>query len=184
MKRVRFGEQEFSAMGFLDQATTTREIPVTVLLPGFQARCELQVYGMLQMFINDDQKPVFPLKNVTLYGLEAGNPAVSMSVGEIFALKAQCQAVVLDSMFSHEDTGLMARIERLVVYTSHYAIEGDFHMGKDTLISDFIASSRAQFVGATNVSVFPLFQPQAAVIQQAPLAFIHREAVQMHHLMG
>jgi len=171
-------------MGFLDQATTTRDIPVTVLLPGFQARCALQVYGMVQMFINDDQKAVFPLKNVTLHGLEAGNPAVSMNVGEVFVLKAQCHALVFDAMLSHEDTGLMARIERLVVYTSHYAIEGDFHLGKDIPVSDFIAGSRSQFVGATNVNIFPLFQPQAAVVQQAPLVFIHRQAVQMHHLIG
>jgi hypothetical protein len=171
-------------MGFLDQATTTRDIPITVLLPGFQARCVLQVYGMVQMFINDDQKAVFPLREVTLHGLEAGNPAVSMNVGEVFALKAQCHALVFDTMLSHEDTGLMARIERLVVYTSHYAIEGDFHLGKDIPVSDFIAGSRSQFVGATNVNFFPLFQPQAAVVQQAPLAFIHRQVVQMHHLMG
>jgi hypothetical protein len=171
-------------MGFLDQATTTRDIPITVLLPGFQARCALQVYGMVQMFINDDQKAVFPLREVTLHGLEAGNPAVSMNVGEVFALKAQCHALVFDTMLSHEDTGLMARIERLVVYTSHYAIEGDFHLGKDIPVSDFIAGSRSQFVGATNVNFFPLFQPQAAVVQQAPLAFIHRQTVQMHHLMG
>jgi hypothetical protein len=171
-------------MGFLDQATTTRDIPITVLLPGFQARCVLQVYGMVQMFINDDQKAVFPLREVTLHGLEAGNPAISMNVGEVFALKAQCHALVFDAMLSHEDTGLMARIERLVVYTSHYAIEGDFHLGKDIPVSDFIAGSRSQFVGATNVNFFPLFQPQAAVVQQAPLAFIHRQVVQMHHLMG
>jgi len=184
MKPVRSGEQEFSTMSFLDQATTAREVPVTVLLPGFQARCALQVYGTLQMFINDDQRAVFPLKNVTLYGLEAGNPAASMTVGEIFVPKAHCHALAFDQMLAQEDTGLMARIERLVVYTSHYAIEGDFHMGKDIPVSDFIASSRAQFIGATDVNFFPLFQPQAAVVQHAPLAFIHRETVQMHHVMG
>jgi hypothetical protein len=171
-------------MGFLDQATTTRDLPVVVLLPGFQARCELQVYGMLQMFVNDDQKAVFPLRNVTLHGLEAGNPAVSMNLDEMFVVKAHCHALAFDTTLSQEDTGLMARIERLVVYTSHYAIEGDFHMGKDSPISDFIAGSRSQFVGATSVNIFPLFQPQAAVVQQVPLVFIHREAVQMHHLMG
>ncbi|HVO71268.1 MAG TPA: hypothetical protein VMT24_14555 [Aggregatilineaceae bacterium] len=161
-----------------------RDLRVVVLLPGFQARCVLQVYGMVQMFINDDQKAVFPLRDVTLHGLEAGNPAVSMRMEEMFVVKAHCHALAFDTMLSQEDTGLMARIERLVVYTSHYAIEGDFHMGKDMLVSDFIASSRSQFIGATNVNMFPLFQPQAAVVQQAPLVFIHRAVVQMHHLIG
>jgi hypothetical protein len=168
-------------MGFLDQASTVKAMPVTVLLPGFQARCTLQVFGVVQTFINDEQKGVFPLRQVTLHGLEVGNPAVSMELDELHVPKDRCQAIAFETMLSQEQTGLMPRTERLVAYTSHYAIQGDFHMGADTQISDLIDSVRVNFLGVTNAQFFPLFRSQAAITPQAPLVYIYRKGVQMYH---
>ncbi len=168
-------------MGFLDQASTMKEIPVVVLTAGFQAQCMIQVLGLLQTYLNDEQKDVFALRQATLYGLEAGNPARSMSLEELYVRKDQCHVLAFERSFTQEETGLMPRTERLAVYTSHYAIQGDFHMGSDSPLGDFMASSKGQFIGVTNVQFFPLFQAQAAVVQQASLAFVYRGAGWMHH---
>ena len=106
-----------------------------------------------------------------------------MQLDGLFVRKTACQMIAFDTMLPHEQTGLLPRTERLAVYTSHYCIQGDFHMGSDALLAEFIAGARAQFVGASNVQVFPLFHPQAEMIQAAPLAFLHRDAVLMHHLV-
>lgn len=171
-------------MGFFDQATAAKSYPVTVLLPGFQARCTLEVFGLLQTFVNDDTKGIFPLKNVTLHGLETGNPATSMSLPELFVRKDKCHALVFEQSFSHDETGLLPRTEPVAVYTSHYAIQGQLHMGADALIADVIESSRSIYVGITDASIFPLFQPQAAVVQQSPLVYVHHALVWMHHKAG
>jgi hypothetical protein len=168
-------------MGFSGQGSTTKALPVAVLMPGFQARCTLQVFGMVQTFINDEQKSVFPLKQVTLHGLEVGNPAVSMELDELVVAKDRCQALAFEAMLPQEQTGLMPRTERLVVYTSHYAIQGDFHMGMDTQISELIDSVRVMFLAATDAQFFPLFRSQAAIVPQAPLVYVHRRTVQMYH---
>lgn len=168
-------------MSFFEQTSNLKEIPVTVLTPGFQARCLLPVFGVVQTFINDDQKGVFSLKEVTLHGLEASNPAASMTLNELYVRKNECHLIAFESKLSSEDAGMMPRAEQLVVYTSHYAIQAQFYMGSDALISDFIDSSRSQFIVITDVHVFPLFQPRAAVIQHAPVAFMHTKTVQMHH---
>ncbi|MBI5961273.1 MAG: hypothetical protein HY866_21220 [Chloroflexi bacterium] len=171
-------------MGFFEQqGSTAKNLPVTVLLAGFQAQCILQVMGILQTFLNDEQKAVFALKQVALHGLEVDNPAASMSLPELYVRKEECHAIAFDRMFEKDDTGLMPRPEQVAVYTSHYAIQGQFHMGSDTPISDFIASSKSPFVVATDAYIFPLFQPQAALIQTAPLVFVYRSAVRMHHPM-
>jgi len=86
-------------------------------------------------------------------------------------------------MLDRDDTGLMPRTENLAVYTSHYCIQADFHMGSDALLADFISGSKIMFIGATNATFFPLFRTQVAIIQQAPLVFIHRDTVRMHHRM-
>jgi hypothetical protein len=168
-------------MSFFEQASTLKAMPVTVLLPGFQVRCSLQVHGVVQVFLNDDQKSVFPLKQAAMYGLESGNPAASMQLDDLFVPKEQCHAIAFESMLPQEQTGLMPRTERIVVYTSHYAIQGDFHMGADTLVGELIDSVRVMFLGITDVQFFPLFRPQAALIQQAPLVYVYRRAVRMYH---
>jgi hypothetical protein len=171
-------------MTMLDQAQAATPIAATVLTAGFQVRCTLRVMGMLQTFINDDQKGVFTLHDVTLHGLEQGNPAVSMTARDLFIGKSQCQMIAFQDSMSQEQTGLMPRIEQLAVYTSHYVIQGNFHMGSDALVSDFIDTSRAQFIAATDVHIFPLFVAQAQVIQHAPLVYLHQSQVQLHHPAG
>lgn len=156
---------------------------VTVLLPGFQARGQVAIVGMLQTFLNEEQKDTFSLHNVALYGLESGNPARSMQLDGLFVYKTACQVFAFDTMLSQEEAGLLPRTEQLAVYTSHYCIQGAFHMGPEALLAEFIASSRAQFVGASNAQIFPLFQPQAEMIGAAPLVFVHRDTVRMHHLV-
>jgi len=170
-------------MSFFDQVSASKEIPATVLLEQFQARCTLSVIGMLQTFLNDEQKDVLSLHEVTIHGLDAGNPARSMKLEGLFVRKDACHAVAFDTMLSQEEVRLLPRTERLAVYTTRYVIQGDFHMGPDALISDFITSTRLRFVGATNVQFFSLFQPQAVMIQEAPLVYVHRDAVRMHHVV-
>jgi hypothetical protein len=118
---------------------------------------------------------------VTLYGLESDNPAASISIPELIVRKDQCHALIFEQNLSRDESGLLPRAEPLALYTSHYAIQGHCHMGPEAYISDFIETSRALFIGATEVSIFPLFRPRTAVIQQAPTVFIHRSAVRMHH---
>jgi hypothetical protein len=168
-------------MGFLDQAAASKNIPSTVLVTGFQIQCVFTVMGLLQTFLNDEQKGTFTLSNATVYGLEAGNPAASIGVDTLYVRKNECQVIAFDQTFSHEETGLMPRQEHLAAYTSHFVIQGNFHMGSDSLLSDFIESSKSMFVGLTDAYIFPLFTAQAAVIQAAPLVFIHRDSVRFHH---
>lgn len=170
-------------MGFLDQVSSAREVQASVLMPEFQADCTLKIIGLLQTFLNDEQRDVFSLYDASFYGLRQGNPATSIQIPELFVHKTQCQAVAFRQMFEQNDMGLMPRSERLAIYTSHYVIQGDFYMGADSMIADFIHSSRVSYVAATDVSFFPLFAAQAAVVQHAPLVYIHKLAVRMHHVL-
>lgn len=169
-------------MSFLDQGSM-KAMPAIVLLPGFQARGTLQVLGMVQTFLNDEQKSVFGLKDVALHGLETGNPAASMQLESLFIPKERCQVVAFETTLSQEQTGLMPRVEQIAAYTSHFVIQGEFHMGADTVVGDVIDSVRVMFLGVTNAQFFPLFRPQAAMIQQAPLVYVYRKAVQMFHMV-
>ena len=77
---------------------------------------------------------------------------------------------------------MLPRVEPLVAYTSHYAVQGNFHMGPENFIADFIDVAKSMYIGATEVSVYPLFQPQVAIIQQAPVVYLHRDMIYIHHV--
>jgi hypothetical protein len=180
--RTGFDDQNRSdAMGIFEQSSNVRPFPATILMADFQARGSLHVVGQLQTFLNDEQKTVFTVQDVGLYGLAQGSPAVSMQIPQMWLNKSACHVVAFEQEFPPSESGLMIRSERLVLYTSHFAIQGDFHMGADTPVPEFVDATKALFVGATDASIFPLFQPQSRVIGQAPLVYVHRGAVRMHH---
>ncbi len=168
-------------MSFLDASALMKQTQVTVLMGGFQARCILKSMGLIQTFLNDEQKALFSLDDVTLFGLEMGNPATSIRLAELHVRKAQIHLLAFPTALSREESGLLPRTETLAVYTSHFVIQGNFHMGTDSMVSDFMEISKSQFIGVSNLAIFPLFQAQTAVIQQAPMGFIYRDAVRMHH---
>ncbi|HMM28432.1 MAG: hypothetical protein AAGU78_09135 [Chloroflexota bacterium] len=168
-------------MSYFDQSSLIKQNPATVLLPGFEVRCTLHSIGLMQTFLNDEIKPILTLYRASVRGLERGNPAASMSLPELYARKDQCHAIAFDQMLSQEETGLLPRGEPLAIYTSHYVVQGKAHLGTEDRVHDFIASTKAQFIGMTDVAFFPLFEPQTAMIQQAPLVFVYRDAVRMHH---
>jgi hypothetical protein len=170
-------------MGYFDTASSTKAISVTVLTGGFQANCMLNVIGLVQSFLNDEQRTVLTLNDAAVYGLERGNPAASMRIPELFVRKSVVHAIAFQQMFSAEELGLLPRAERIAIYTSHYVIQGDFYMGKEALLNDFIDLSKAFFIGATNVAIFPLFAMQTAAIVQAPLVYVHKDQIRMHHLV-
>lgn len=168
-------------MGFLDQQSSGKAVRITMLTSGFQVEGTLHIMGLTQTFLNDETKGVFALTDATMYGLVAGNPATSVHVEELYVRKRECHAVIFSELLSRDESGLLPRTEPLAAYTSHYAIQGDFHMGADALVSDFFEISRALLLGATDVSIFPLFAPQAALIQHAPLAYVSRALILTHH---
>lgn len=167
-------------MGFLEQSNQ-RETQVTVLTAGFQATGTLVSVGLMQTFINDDTKATFSLHDVTLYGLERGNPATGAQISELYVRKDEVHALAFAEMLSRDESGLMAREEPLAAYTSHYVVQGNYHMGADALLGDFFDAVKTIYVGATNVHLFPLFAMQAQMVTQAPLVYVSRTLVKMHH---
>src|SRR3972149_2925801 len=104
-------------MGFLGQSSIAKPFPVTILAAGFQVRGTLQCIGLVQTFLNDEQKAVFSLLEVALYGVEKGNPAASITLPELHIRKDQCQVIAFESEMAREETGLLPRTEPLATYT-------------------------------------------------------------------
>lgn len=168
-------------MGFLDHGSMTRQHSVTVLTAGFQINCTLHAIGTIQTFLNDEQKDSLTLFDATMYGLRSDNPAASVAVPELHIRKPMIAAILFDAMLPQEEVGLLSRKVPVAAYTADFVVQGNYHLGPEDRVGDFIDVAKSAFTGATDVSVFPLFEARAAVIQQAPLAFLHRSQIRLHH---
>ena len=168
-------------MGFLDHGSITRQHQVTVLTDGFQIQCTLHAIGTVQLYLNDEQKGTLTLHDVTAYGLERGNPATSVAVSELHIRKDAVHAILFEEKLSQNEAGLLPRKTPLAAYTSQYVLQGNFHLGPEDRIADFLQVAKSAFVGATDMSIFPLFDAKTALVQQAPMIFLHRNTVKFHH---
>lgn len=160
------------------------EFNVTILNEAFQTRAVMRAIGLLTTYINDDSKSTVTVFNSESVGLDPSNPATRILQDEIIFRKQMCHFIAFESVPGEGHVVLLPREEALVMYTSHYAIQGKFHLGPDDRISDFIEVQLAQFVIITDAHIYPLFQPRVPMIAAAPLILLHRSNIRMYHKAG
>jgi hypothetical protein len=167
-----------------DLTVNFTEFNVTLLTDGFQTRAVMRCIGLLAIYLNDDSKPTFPLYNAELVGLDPTNPATRVVQEEAFFRKPMCHVIAFENIPGEGHVVLLPREEALVVYTSHYAIQGKFHLGPDDRVGEFMEVQLSQFVTISDVHIYPLFQPRTPMIAAAPLVMMHRSLVRMYHKVG
>lgn len=157
------------------------EIAVSIITSGFQARGKLHSMGILQTYLNDDQKTTLTLYGAEVIGYDPNNPATRITPEELVLRKAACSIIAFESRLPSEQWMLMPRTESLVIYTDHFAVQGKFHMGPDARLADFADAGLQQFIPASDAKIYPLFQPRAGLIQAAPVLGIQRTSICMYH---
>jgi hypothetical protein len=156
------------------------EMGVTVFTSAFQMRGTLQVLGVMQTFLNDDQKPTFTLHGAEVLGVSAANP-VKMNQREVIVTKRSIQCLLFDTMPPQGAMALLPRQEPLVVYVEGLAISARFYMGQDARLADFADSSMQQFLTAADLKLYPITQMRQGLVNAAPLGVIHKTAFRFYH---
>jgi hypothetical protein len=157
------------------------EYPITLLTSTFQVRGKLHVLGVMQTFLNDDQKPTISLFNADVIGFNISNPAARMTQPEVIISKESATIIALDAVPPQGQITMLSRVELLMMYTERFAIAAKFHMGPDTRLGDFAVASLQQFIIASEAKFYPLFQSRTGLVQAAPIALIHKTAIRMYH---
>ncbi len=157
------------------------EVAASVLTSTFQVRGKLHVLGVMQTFMNDEQKPTLSIYASDVLGIDASNPAAHMTQPEIIITKRYASIVALETMPEQGQLSLLARTEQLIMYTDRFAVAGRFHMGPDARLNDFTEASLQQFILASDVKIYPLFQSRPGLVQATPLAMIHKSQIRLYH---
>ena len=162
-------------------APTYVEVGATVLTSTFQVRGKLHVLGVLQTFMNDEQKPTLSVYNADVIGLNASNPAAHMTQPEVIITKRYASIVALEAMPPQGQLSILSRSEQLMMYTDSFVMSAKFHMGPDAHLADFTEASLQQFLLASDVKIYPLFQARPGLVQAAPIALIHKSQIRVYH---
>lgn len=157
------------------------EYSVTLFTSNFQARGVIRAPGVLQTFLNDEQRPTLVIYNADVLGFEPANPAARVIVSELIVRKPSCAILAFALRPPSDQLVLLPHAERAAVYTDQFIVEADFHMGADTRLIDFADSSLQQFVAAADAKIYPLFQPRAALVSAAPLVIMQKSAIRFYH---
>lgn len=155
-------------------------LDVTILTNLFQFKGKLPIMGVFQTFVNDDQRPTFTLNDFDALGVNANNPAAHLKQAEMFISKRICQIIAVSNV-PQGGLQLMPRSESLAMYTQNYSIIGKFHLGPDARLNDFAEVSLSQFIIASEVRIFPLFDARPGVIDASPIALVHKTAIMGYH---
>jgi hypothetical protein len=157
------------------------DVGATVLTSTFQVRGKLHVLGVMQTFLNDEQKPTLSVYNADVIGLNVNNPAAHMTQPEVILNKRYAAIVALEAMPPQGQLSILARAEQLMMYTDSFALSARFHMGPDARLSDFTEASLQQYLLASDIKIYPLFQARPGMVQAAPIALIHKSQIRLYH---
>ena len=69
----------------------------------------------------------------------------------------------------------------MTIYTSSFAIQGEFHLGGEMRVRDFLDGLVAEFVPVTNAKLFPLVPPKANIATNHPFVIINTNFNTMYH---
>jgi len=157
------------------------EFVVTLFTSNFQARGVIRVPGVLQTFLNDEQRPTLVIFSAEMVGFEPTNPAARINVPELIVRKPGCTILAFDRRPSPDQIVLQPRAEATAIYTDQFMVEAVFYMGADTRLLDFADTSLQQFIVATDAKIYPLFQPRAPLVSSAPLVVVQKSAIRFYH---
>jgi hypothetical protein len=163
------------------EGPTYAEAAATVLTSTFQVRGKLHILGVMQTFVNDEQKPTLSVYNADVLGFDLTNPAARMTQPEVVINKRYASIIALESVPPQGQLSILTRIEQLMMYTDRFALAAKFHMGPDARLNDFTEASLQQFILASEVKIYPLFQARPGLVQAAPIALIHKSQIRLYH---
>jgi hypothetical protein len=163
------------------QAAPRRLYPVRIYTSELTSEGQLEPLGHLLDDLNDPAKTGFLLHQAHIAPLVAGSALRPFSLEQVTVNKADLHLLYLADADDRESLSLMIRTEPVIVYTSRFVIRGQFHMGGETRLRDFVDGLSSVFLAASDVTVYPLFQPAVDIPKSYPLLFINKHLITLYH---
>jgi len=107
-----------------------------------------------------------------------------MAFSELIINKRHVVCVALLDQAYYEGIRLAPNIHVLTVYTPSFVIQGEFHLGGEMRVRDFIDSLTLDFTPVTNAKFFPSVSTKASFAPSCPFIIINKNMMAFYHSHG
>jgi hypothetical protein len=160
---------------------TREQHDVQVLGQRFQYVGRMEPIGRAMDYFNDASRTTFTIYDVEVFPLGSKGPLKTISRPQIVANSSELGLIYfLDSEY-REQVNVLRNFDRVIVYTPHAILRGNFHRGAETSLAELFDMLQGSFLAMTEVSVFPLVQLPTLFPQQADLLVVNRSFVSLYH---
>jgi len=163
------------------QAAPRRLYPARIYTSEMILEGQMEPVGPLLDDLNDPTKSGILLHDVQVVPLVAGSSQSSFALETATAQKSDFHLVYLSDPQDHDALNLMKRTEPLIIYTSHFVIRGNLHMGGETRVRDLADGLPSLFLAVSAVTIYPLFQPAITIPKSYSLLLINKTLVRLYH---
>ncbi len=146
-------------------------------------RGKFQPIGPMQTFLNDESRRFAQFKEPVLAPFSSENPLGKLNPPVVMVRKDDIVAISILDQEGIEAAQLFATKHKMIVYTPRFVIKGHFHMGADDIPLDVLSSSKSDFIGVTETTIYPLQTIQNMPQVESKMMFINRRSVRFYHLL-
>lgn len=142
---------------------------------------KLEPMGEIITALGDARRTCMSVYDATVTPVSAHNRLSAMAIPELTISKKHVVFVALLDPTDHEGIRLPPNIHVLTIYTQNFVIQGEFHLGGETRVRDFVDTLTLDFTPVTNARFFPLTPPKANLTASWPFIIINKNLINMYH---
>ena len=154
---------------------------VELILRDYLMRGEIRSRGDLFAYLNDRQWNFIPIMNAQLHPLSKERKIGAMKRADTLVNKSHIELLSVTNEEEAEKVHLSIYHRPVLVVLGHFVIQGDLHVSEDAPDQD-ILDELHDFFPVTDGSIFPIRSVATTPIEQVPLLFISRPAVQLYRI--
>jgi hypothetical protein len=154
---------------------------VAALGRSYQCQGQIEPVGQVLNYFNTGNRRTFPLYDVTLHPITPKRQLTIVSRPEVILNESELGLLVFLDPEDRGQIDLLRQFDRVIVYTPHVVVRGNFHRGAETKLGDLLDLTQGRFLAMTDVSIFPTSQLPAPFPQQTDILIINRSHVQLYH---
>jgi hypothetical protein len=155
--------------------------PVDIITAEFCLKGELRVKSVLQVLLNSDDFVAMPLFGVHVQAVDPDSTAAQLDLPEVALPKCSCHLIAFAERPPHSELPLKPNVIRAIVYTSHFAVRGNAHVGTVDRLTDVLENLVDYFLPVSEARLYPLIPMWATVPHAAKAVLIHRDHIRMLH---
>jgi hypothetical protein len=123
----------------------------------------------------------FSLADATFAPLQPDAPLRPIHVPRLTVNKAQILFITFGDDTVREESSILRRVERAIVYMPGFVLRGGFHLGAEDQIADFLDRLRGDFQPLSEVTIFPLNEVDGGIEREHDLVMVNIRAIQHYH---